>query len=206
MTDGELLAHSAAMCRTAHDIMASLRLMEHWSRHGRPVLVGAVAHDLVWGPDIDLEVYCPSLRVEDGFAVLAACSAVATEGPCAVLGAEYGNFLNGPDGALYWRLRIGTADGTEWKVDMWSAPDDYALPRGERLVAPLRRAMTEEVRVAVLRLKHLREQGALPECLSIDLYRAVLDGGVRSVEDFRAWAAGNTLGGLTGWTPAAAVA
>lgn len=202
MTDAELLERSRARREEALSIMGALGLLERWSAHGRPVLVGAVAHDLVWGPDIDLEVYCPALRVEDGFAVLAACSAVAVDGRYRVVGAEYGNFLQEADAALYWRLRILTHGGTEWKVDMWSADEGYSLPRGEHLVTPLRNAMTHEMRLAILRLKALREQGMAPDCLSIDLYRAVITDGVRTADELLAWMDGRALGVLTDWCPA----
>jgi hypothetical protein len=171
--------------------------MRAWGQFGRPVLVGAVAHDLVWGRDIDLEVYCPQVGIGDGFRVLAqACQASPR-----VASAQFGNFLAEADQALYWQLKYRLPDGGEWKVDMWSARDDYALPRGESLVEPLRSALTPETRLAILRLKQAREQQTGLDCLSIDLYRAVVRDGVRRPEELRAWLAGNEVGVLSGWLP-----
>ncbi len=197
LTDREVLARSQVRRVEALGILEELCLMRAWTEFGRPVLVGAVAHDLVWGRDIDLEVYCPQVRINDGFQVLArACQASDR-----VVSAQFGNFLAAADQALYWQLKYRLPDGGEWKVDMWSAGDDYALPRGESLVGPLGAALTPETRLAILRLKEAREHQAGLECLSIDLYRAVVRDGVRRPEELRAWLASNEIGVLSGWRP-----
>lgn len=179
----------------ARAILDTLGLFAAWSRYGRPVLVGAVANDLGLDPDVDMEVYCPTLSPDHGFAVLAQ----AARHP-AVTETLYQNHLDGPDGALYWRIRYAAPDGEIWKIDMWSAADDYALPRGEHLVGPLARALTPEIRRAILDLKAWRAQSGF-HCLSIDLYRAVVAGGVRDVAGLKAWIAANETGHLSDWRP-----
>lgn len=195
VSDATLAEHCRERCRRARAILDDLGLLAAWSRFGRPVLVGAVAHGLALDPDIDLEVYCPRLDPRDGFVVLG--QAAAHPG---VVETRFLNFLDGPDKALYWQIRYRDADDAVWKIDMWSAADDYALPRGERLVEPLRRALTPETRQAILRLKAWRAASETT-CLSIDLYRAVLEGGVREPAELLAWMAGHDTGGLTAWTP-----
>lgn len=194
-TDEELLGRSREREARAREILERLGLFEEWRRFGRPVLVGAVAHGLALAPDIDLEVYCPTLSPDHGFAVLARAARES-----GLLATTFQNHLHGPDGAYYWRLDYRDHDGTDWKVDMWSAPDDYALPRGETLVAPLARALTPETRLAILRLKDWRAKTGT-ELLSIDLYRAVVDGGVRDSEGLTAWRARNVTGELSDWLP-----
>ena len=84
----ELLERAARRRRQAEAILDDLRLFEKWRRFGRPVLVGAVSFDLAVAPDIDMEVYCPELRIEHGFQVLAECAlhprivAVNSSMPC----------------------------------------------------------------------------------------------------------------------------
>lgn len=192
----DVVAHSRAMGRRAREILDVLGLFAGWRRFGRPVLVGAVAHDLAFDPDIDLEVYCPTLRPEHGFAVLG--DAARHPG---VRETRYHNFLDSPDKALYWQIRFEDAAAVTWKIDMWSAPDDYALPRGEELVAPLARALTPETRRAILELKAWRAATADVACLSVDLYRAVLEGGVREPAGLRAWLESHETGVLTAWKP-----
>ncbi|MFH1058509.1 MAG: hypothetical protein V1797_07510 [Pseudomonadota bacterium] len=197
LSDREVLARSQARRDEAMGILAELGLMQAWAEYGRPVLVGAVAHDLVWGRDIDMEVYCPRLRISDGFAVLSQASQASQR----VVSAQFGNFLAEADQALYWQLKYRLGGGEEWKVDMWSAAEDYGLPRGESLLEPLRAALTPETRLAILRLKQAREAGGGPDCLSIDLYRAVVRDGVRQPEELRNWLASNEVGGLSAWRP-----
>jgi hypothetical protein len=180
----------------AEAILHDLGLIEKWKRFGRPVLVGAVSFDLAVAPDIDMEIYCPELRIEHGFQVLTECALNPR-----VTGAQFLNALSTPDKALYWQLRYRNCDDVEWKVDMWSAPEDYPLPRGEDFVGPMRASLTDETRQAILALKEARADGRLPTFISIDLYRAVLDGGVRTVDQFQQWLQSNQAGVLTDWKP-----
>lgn len=192
----DVLEQSRTMSRRAGEILDALGLMRSWSRFGRPVLVGAVAHGLALDPDIDLEVYCPRLLVEDGFAVLA--EAARHPGVRETL---FQNHMLGPDKALYWQIRFLDTAGTPWKIDMWSAPETYALPRGEHLVAPLGRALTPQLRRTILELKAWR--AATPEMrfLSIDLYRAVITDGVRDPAGMRDWLERHETGLLSDWKP-----
>jgi hypothetical protein len=192
----DILERSRRVGQRAREILDALELFPNWSRFGRAVLVGAVAHGLALDPDIDLEIYCPRLRPEDGFAVLA-----QTARHPGLRETLFQNHMHGPDKALYWQIRFLDADDVLWKVDMWSAPDDYALPRGEDLVAPLARALTPETRRAILELKAWRAATPNVACLSIDLYRAVVADGVRDPQGLRAWLASHETGQLTDWKP-----
>lgn len=192
----DILQRAAQRRLKAEKILRELQLIERWQRYGRPVVVGAVAYDLVVSPDIDMEIYCPDLRVEHGFEVLGACALQP-----GVIGAKFVNALAQPDKALYWQLRYLDETGLEWKVDMWSAPCDYDLPRSEYLVEPMKRALTPELRDAILRLKEARAADESLACLSIDLYRAVIEDGVRTAEEFRTWLGCHETGKLTDWRP-----
>ena len=182
--------------RVAETILADLDLVPKWERFGRAVLVGAFAYDLLVVPDIDMEIYCPDLKIEHGFQVLSECALNHR-----VTKARFSNELAGRDKALYWQLRYKLEDGTEWKIDMWSAPEDYDLPRGEHLVKPMRASLTSETRQAILKLKELRSLDSNLSCPSVDLYRAVLDDGVRTIDDLHIWLKTHQTGNLTDWVP-----
>lgn len=194
MTD--VIERAADRTRIAEGIIADLDLVRKWERFGRPVLVGAFAYDLLVDPDIDMEIYCPDLRIEHGFQVLSECSVNPK-----VMKARFSNELTGRDKALYWQLRYKHDDGTEWKIDMWSASEDYDLPRSEHFVEPMRASLTPETRKAILELKELRARDSSLRCPSIDLYRAVLDDGVRTADDLHTWLKSHETGALTGWKP-----
>lgn len=192
----DILQRAAERRRIAVSILAELQLVEQWARFGRPVIVGALAYDLISDPDIDMEIYCPDLRIEHGFDVLRACSENRR-----VTQALFANHLYGPDKALYWQLRVQGDDGREWKIDMWSAPDDYDLPRSEYFIEPMKAALCEETRRAILELKEIRHTDPALMCISIDLYRAVMQDGVRNAEGLRNWLENHETGQLTDWKP-----
>ncbi len=185
----------AVACR----VIEALDLLGRWSRYGRPVLVGSVAHGLVVEPDVDLEIYCPRPRVEDGFAVV---SALACEP--GVWKVRFSNELDGPDHGLYWQIRYcgpAAEPGQVWKIDMWLLGEDHPGPRGTDLLAPMRRALTPETRDAILQIKEAYLGRG--EIHGIDVYRAVLDGGVRTPEAYQRWMAEHGPVGLTFWRPKA---
>lgn len=88
----DLLERAARTRQQAKAIVDDLGLLEKWRRFGRPVLVGAVSFDLAVAPDIDMEVYCPELRIEHGFQVLAECALNPR-----VMAAQFLNALSSPD-------------------------------------------------------------------------------------------------------------
>ncbi|WP_280428651.1 hypothetical protein [Nocardia brasiliensis] len=192
----DVVAHSAFRGRQAHEILDTLRLFERWQDFGTPVLVGAVAYELAIAPDIDVEIYCDSPRIEHGFAVLRDCARV--EG---VRNARFGNHLDDPDEGLYWRLGYRGSDGTDWKIDMWALRRDHPGPCAAHLVAPLRAALTPRTRRTILELKSQVHTGVITEQRSIDIYRAVLDGGINAGADLSAWVRDNPREPLTFWRP-----
>ncbi len=193
----DILRRSAQRRLMAERILRELRLIERWQCHGRPVVVGAVAYDLVVSPDIDMEIYCPELRIEHGFEVLGACALHP-----GVTSAKFVNALALRDKALYWQLQYLDEAGLEWKIDMRSAPSDYDLPRSESLVEPMKRALSPDLRAAILDLKEARAADKALVCPSVDLYRAVIEDSVRTVDALKDWLRSHKTGELTAWRPA----
>ncbi len=78
---------------------------------------------------------------------------------------------------------------------------DHPGPTSASLVEPMKRALTDETRQAILEIK----EGLLLEPTashgSIHVYRAVLDAGVRTLDGFKAWLAENRVEGLIDWRP-----
>ncbi|MFB8280054.1 hypothetical protein [Nocardia colli] len=192
----DVLEQCRQRIQQAHEILTRLSLFERWQAFGTPVLVGAVAYELAMAPDIDIEIYCDTPDIRDGFTVLRDCAVDEN-----VRKARFGNHLDDEDQGLYWRLDYRAPDGTDWKIDMWALRRDHPGPCAAQLVAPLRAALTPERRRTILELKSLIQTGAIPHCPSIDIYRAVLDGGVRSSADLPQWLAAHPRDHLTFWKP-----
>lgn len=198
--------HEGALTRAAQRIGQALRmaddlkLVERWSSVGTVVQVGAVAYDLVVSRDLDYEVFTSGEpTISDGFEVLAQLA----EHP-RVTKARFSNALSTPDRGLYWQVRCLDDEGQEWKVDLWTLADDHPGPCAAWLVAPMRQALTDELRLAILVLKEARATGRTRDVASIDLYRAVLDGGVRTPEELNSWLGPSYSPALTTWQPSAA--
>jgi diamine N-acetyltransferase len=182
--------------RTAQKILDALQLLERWRQFGEPVLVGSAAYGLLVSPDIDIEIYCEEPRIEDGFEVLRACALLP-----GVTRARFARYPDGPEQSLYWQLRCLGDDGQEWKIDMFSLARDHRGPTGAQLTGPLQQVLTEETRRAILALKERVQRAGEHDFRSIDIYRAVLEGGARSLEDLKAWLERNPSEGRASWRP-----
>jgi hypothetical protein len=197
MNMNERLQRAQEHLQRAQEIMREVGLLEKWGEVGRPVLVGATAYELMHSPDIDLEVFTANPRVQDGFRVVGELAAHPR-----VTRAKFADHLQGPDQGLYWSMNYLAADGTEWKFDMWLLPEDHPGPLAAHLVEPMRAALTDEHRNAILAIKEagLRKADGSPVA-SIFVYQAVIEGGVRSPEEFLQWQEREQPGGLTFWSP-----
>jgi hypothetical protein len=149
-------------------------------------------------PDIDLEIWSSEPQIQDGFEILAACAQHKQ-----VTRARFWNALGPPHHGLYWQLRYDH-DGEEWKIDAWSMSHSYTGPCGTHLVEPMQTILTPVARRAVLHLKELVVGDPELDVPSIQIYRAVLDHGIRTLEQLQAWLPENRLEGVvTDWMPSA---
>ena len=178
-------------------LIAELELVERWSRVGRVEIVGAVAYDLVVSPDVDMEVFTPGPpSIGAGFRVLAELA----EHP-KVEKARFTNALSSPDQGLYWQLRCRDDDGEAWKVDIWTLAQDHPGPLSTSLVEAMRSTLDREQRERILTLKEARITGEIRDVASIDIYRAVLDGGVTSPAELATFLGPGYVSCLTPWLP-----
>ena len=179
-------------------VIDDLELVRRWSAVGRVELVGAVAYDLVVSPDIDMEVFTDGTpRVRDGFRVLAELA----EHP-SVTRARFTNALSTADQGLYWQVGCRDDEGEEWKVDIWTLARDHPGPLSTSLVAAMRSAVRTEERQRILALEEARAAGAARGVASIDIYRAVLDGGVTTPDELEAFLGPDYAPSLNPWLPA----
>lgn len=196
----DVLSRAEERLRRARGVLAHLRLLERWSRLGTVVVEGAVSYGLVVARDIDTEVFVPAPDV-------AACFGVAAEFAVhpRVRRLRFTNDLDGENEGLYFQLRYVDEGGEEWKTDTWVLRQDHPGPLSSALTGPMLRALTPALRRAILEIKEhhvaLEAAGAPKAVHSIDVYRAVLDGGVRSPADFERWPERERPAGLTGWRP-----
>jgi hypothetical protein len=116
---------------------------------------------------------------------------------------EFKNDLGTRGKWLYWEIHYRDEDGVLWKVETYfCGPGDPYAHFSERLTEALRKALTEEHRIAILTIKEaLIERGLMEQTKSTDIYRGVVDASIRSVEEFLEWVKTNKAEGIVEWTP-----
>lgn len=191
------LVRAAARRRDALRVMEDLALVRRWSAAGQVAVVGAVSYDLVVDADIDLEVFTDGApNVSDGFAVAAGLA----EHP-QIRKVRFTNALAAEDQGLYWQFRYQSDDATDWKIDVWTLASDHPGPLSAWMVEPMRLGLTRNARRMILKLKEARSRGEIDGVASIDIYRAVLDGRVDSVDGLRRFLGPGYKPMLTPWLP-----
>ncbi len=182
-----LLDRQATLETEAAALLAEWDLFRRLRLVGQAELIGSAALGLMVWRDIDLMVMAPELSVAGAFAAL---DPLITNPRVAQL-----RYLNqsGPfnetalpeDERYYFAATVRTDDDAEWKLDIsfWLAD---RTPRELSYLDEMKRRLTDETRLAILWIKDAWHQ--LPtyrtSVLSIDIYDAVLEHGVRSPRGF----------------------
>jgi hypothetical protein len=189
--DAELLWVEAQLRQEADAVAADLRLDEQLRHIGQPVRVGSAALGLLAHRDLDVTVVCAEL---DESAVVALSGWLALQPFVRQVvyrddTALWNDDPDYPDG-LYLGVKYCRAEDREWNVDVWFVDEPQRQPDLNHLGAFGPR-IDYAARVAILRIKH--RWAATPhygrEVSGIDVYRAVLDDGVRTPEQFDGWLA-----------------
>ncbi|MCE6997462.1 hypothetical protein LZG04_22065 [Saccharothrix sp. S26] len=179
----ELRRRQAELQAGADAVVADLGLAEPLSALGEPVRTGSSALGLMVVPDIDITVVCRSLDVA-AVVELAARLGRHERVRAVRFRKDHGRWNAEPDAypdGLYLGLKYRDGDGPEWNADIWFVDEPDRQPDlGHVRALPGR--LTPEARAAILLIKHAR-----PDYRSFDVYRSVLDDGVRTPEDYDAW-------------------
>ena len=110
------------------------------------------------------------------------------------------NLLNTEEACMEWHFQANDKHGGSWQIDIihivkGSRYDGFF----ERVADRIKRALTDETRLAILRLKS--ETPANEHIMGIEYYQAVLRDGVRTWHDFCDWRKRHAACGITEWMP-----
>ncbi len=188
-TDDAVLAREAAREAEAHAVLADLDLFALLGRVGRPVLTGSCALGVMVRRDIDVTTLCASLDVETVFVVGRELAARPRVHRLAFRN-DTGRWNVDPaypDG-LYWGIRYRSDGGDDWNLDLWflrEGTTQYDLEHLRTLLPRLDRG----TRATVVRIKEalVGSPAYGSDIHGYDVYAAVLDGGVRTPEEFGTW-------------------
>jgi hypothetical protein len=192
VSDDDLLEQQQRLQREADAVHADLRLDELLGGLGDPIRVGSSALGLMVWPDLDVTVACPTL---DLAAVASVGAELVTHPRVRQLTTlndtgKWNADPTYPDG-LYLGLKYRSEAGVEWKVDIWLVDEPERQPDLEHL-RTLPPKLTDEARLRILEIKDAwadrPEYGRTVR--SVDIYTAVLEDDVMTLEQFEAWLAG----------------
>lgn len=183
--------------RRAQAVVEATGIVGIWERFGaRAELVGSMRTGLLMDKrDIDFHVYSDEFRIADSFAAIAALA----ENP-RIKRVEYANLLDTGEACLEWHVWYEDEEADLWQIDMIHILKDsqfagYFEEVADRICAVL----TAETKEAILGIKH--SLGVDSGVMSIDVYKAVIRDGVRTVDAFRKWKERQPDSGIVEWMP-----
>lgn len=197
MTDSDILDLSGRNQQRAWDIIRRLDIMKIWADAGAEAhVVGSLAMGLMMTHrDIDIHVYSSPLTVEGSFAAMAKLAVNA-----AIKKIECRNLLDTDEACIEWHAWYDDGDGGPWQIDIihilkGSRYDGFF----ERMAERIKAALTDETRLAILRLKAETPEDV--HIMGVEYYQAVLRGGVRTLADFIRWRQEHPVTGIVEWMP-----
>lgn len=182
----------------AEKILKELQLIEKWNEIGDCFVVGATAYDLIVKPDIDLETFCEEIKPE----IIMQELAVLLANPN-VIEFKYRDYSKSEFNGHYFKL-VYQAQEVQWTIDMWlfSINREGALSRD--IVPFMKNYLTTGTREIILDIKEAlieKEQ----DFSSVFIYQAVLEFGVKNVDEFIIWSTTHNTTVPYHWRPKAIV-
>jgi hypothetical protein len=192
----ELLVRAERAKERAWQIIREVELFEVWQSVGATVnLVGSVRNGLLMDSgDIDVHVYTDPFRLEDSF--LAIARLAAHKGIARI---SYGNLIDTDEKCVEWHASYEPGDGGRpWQIDMIHIlPDSQYVGVFEGVADKVSAALTPETRQAILAIKAAVPDGQ--KVPGIQIYKAVIQDGVRTFAEFTQWQSCHDCSGIVLW-------
>lgn len=177
----DYLEKQSSLQRQAEKILSDLGLISFLSKFGKPTIVGSYALSLMSWPDIDIVVVSP-MKIQDYLETVTYLFPKQNIYSLSLQDFRKSIYLDRPQG-LYCGISYLVKPKTFWKIDIWFMPEAKAL----NLVNSVKSRLTNENRLTILKIKNeMREKTKHgKEVSGMDVYKAVLDNGVKDLEEFR---------------------
>lgn len=198
-----LFERSEKAAEAARRLLERCGVVAIWKKLGATVnLVGSLRMGLTTPNrrDVDLHIYSDQVDVAESFRAVGALASRP-----GVRRVEFANFLATEERCVQWR--VGLVDPSEpeetaleWALDLIhiernSKYDGYFEDVADRIAA----ALTPETKRAILTIKEAAPDAE--KIAGIEIYRAVLEGGVRDWAAFVAWRRERPVDGVLEWSP-----
>ncbi len=183
--------------QAAWKLLEETGIIQLWEDIGATVnLVGSLKSGLMMkSRDIDMHIYTDKVTVADSFSVIAKLA----EKP-SVKEIQYVNLIDTEEECIEWHISMEDKEKNQWKFDMihirrGSKYDGFVEKVTDAIIAQL----TPETKEAILCIKFdMPDDAKIP---GIEIYRAVLSGGVRSYDELLVWREKNPLINSMEWIP-----
>jgi hypothetical protein len=190
----DYLEEAAKLQKQAYKVIEDLQLGYRWGLVGKTVLVGSANFGLMATPNLDFEIYVEEPDIRIGFDTIREFAAIP-----GVKQIQFNNFMGAADPGLYWRIDYQDEHGAMWDIDNWLVPFSHPYAgMAESFANAMKQALTEETRQIILEIKSLLPK---KKFRGIDVYKAVLSGGVRDLQQFETWIASNPPVEMETWQP-----
>ncbi|MDR3642458.1 MAG: hypothetical protein P4L74_02405 [Candidatus Doudnabacteria bacterium] len=189
MTENNLIQNSQNFCKSAEEIITKTGVVEVFSKLGKVEKIGSLRLKLMYRRDIDLFVISDSIEKNKAHQIT---KELIDKDIFQTIGtADYQNYpaYDMPLG-FFWELIIPHED-KNWKFDVWYLKPDESYAHLVRdsinKFEPLLAADPKKAEI-ILKIKEAYFDGVKykDNIKSFDIYTAVLENGVKSVEDFEA--------------------
>jgi hypothetical protein len=166
--------------READRLIQECRLPALLAEYADWFIDGSYSYDLMCWRDLDIYVLDPDYDLKHCFVLGYELTA-----RLAAKKSRFTNNLGGEPHGLYWGIKLGDERQGAWKLDVWIL-DQTGYERHADYSTRLRERVSEEQRSIILAIKEAYwQQPSFRVTVTSDMiYRAVLDRGVKTVEDF----------------------
>lgn len=196
-TMNQIYSIVSSMQKQAWDIINDTDLIGIWTSIGATInLVGSLKTGLlINNRDIDFHIYTNPFRLSDSFS---AVSRLAQNRR--IKSISYTNLLEDHDKCLEWHAFYNDTMGCSWQINMFHILNESPWAGySEKVDQRISEMLTQETRRAVLEIKN-----AIPsqeKLTGIQVYKAVIEDGIRDVDSFWEWKKQNPEQGIIKWMP-----
>ena len=192
-----VIEQSEQIQKQAWKVIDETGVIKHWTSIGATInLVGSLKTGLlIKNRDIDFHIYTNPFSLCDSFL---AVSKLAENNRITEI--SYKNLIEEEDKCIEWHASYVDLHGVTWKIDMIHILNESQFAGYfENVAYRISAVLTHETREAILRIK-----SAIPDdkkVMSIQVYQAVIEDGVRDIAGFWLWKKQNLNEGIVTWIP-----
>ena len=173
--------------READKILHQKGLLSLLMRYGIPHIAGSYVLQLMTWRDLDIYLEADEIVETRFFHLGGQIAATLCPVKMHFRNERIGQTEGLPRG-LYWGVYLGDERRGDWKIDIWTLDGDQ-YQQAIAYEADLTRRLTPETRLSILEIKSQcwQDPGYRRSFSSQDIYRAVLEEGVTSMNEFEAF-------------------